>query len=251
MPRIHELIAAENDRVAQANAVVDEAKVTFDKKADHFMGQTRRVTMYDEARSLENTTDVKELVETVRNKLDHVWEFFGKGMDTVVTKDVSNLSPEARADVIVNDKVVLQNVPATALLTLERQLAKVKELYLMIPTLDPAYSWVSDDSAAMPGVMKTMHPQEGQKTEKVADVLVLYEATDKHPAQVKEITLDKNVAKITVERQSGMVSPATKSRWLANISALQTAVKEARQRANMAEVTPFNVADAIRAAIHT
>lgn len=81
-------------------------------------------------------------------------------------------------------------------------------------------------------------------------MLVLYEATDKHPAQVKEITLDKNVAKVTTERQSGMVSPATKALWLRRISDLATAVKEARQRANMAEIEQLKVADSIHDFIH-
>jgi hypothetical protein len=75
---------------------------------------------------------------------------------------------------------------------------------------------VPDTDAELPGTMKTKFAQEGQKTEKVSDVLVPYApATDKFPAQVKEVTLDKNVAKVTTERQSGMVSPATKALWLA------------------------------------
>jgi hypothetical protein len=166
-------------------------------------------------REAENTTDRKELVETVDSKLDHVWEALRDAIDVTVTKETSNTSADAKADVIVDGKVVLTNVPTTALLALEKRLSHLKGLYQSIPTLDPSYTWVPDTDAELPGTMKTAFAQEGHKTEKVSDVLVLYDATDKFPAQVKEVTLDKNVAKvITDRRQSGMVSPATKARWL-------------------------------------
>lgn len=72
MPKIHELIPVEADKVTIANALVDEAIVTFAKKPDHFIGQIRTVAMYDTQREAENTTERKELVETVESKLDHV-----------------------------------------------------------------------------------------------------------------------------------------------------------------------------------
>lgn len=50
MARIHELIPAETDKTTIANTIVEEAITTFAKKPDHFLGQTRVVTMYDETR---------------------------------------------------------------------------------------------------------------------------------------------------------------------------------------------------------
>lgn len=250
MTKIHEIIPVEQDKVQVANSLVDEGINTFAKKPDHFMGQLRRVEMYDTTREAENTTDVKELVETVDLKLGHIWDALKDAFDVSMAKENSNTSTMARADVTVGGVIVLGDVPATALLALEKRMAQLKNLYTAIPTLDPAYAWDPDPSAAMEGVMRTKHPQEGQKTEKVHDYRVLYEATEHHPAQVTEFTVDKNVAKVTTERQSGMVSPATKARWLKNISDLATAVKQARQRANMAEVQTLPVADDIRAFIH-
>lgn len=251
MPRIHELIPVETDKVTIANGLIDEAVNTFAKKTDHFIGQIRRVEMYDSAREVENTTDRKELVETVDGKLDHVWTALREAIDVNASKENSNTSPEARADVVIKGVTVLEDVPATVLLSLEKRLGAIKNLYLAIPTLDPAYAWEPDTAAELAGTMRTVHSQEGQKTEKVTDYRVLYEATDKHPAQIAEFTLDKNVAKVITDRQSGMVSPATKARWVAKISALATAVKEARQRANMADVLPMEVADDIRSYIHS
>lgn len=250
MAKIHELIPVERDTVAAANALLDEGINTFAKRTDHFTGHVRTVVMHDETRSGENMTDVKEMVETVGGKLDHVWSALGRALDVTLTKENSNTGQEARSDVIVDGKVVLKNVPATALLALEKRLGQVKNLYSAIPTLDPAFAWEEDPSAALPGTMRTKHPQEAQKTEKVMKVLTLAPATDKHPAQVEKYTMDENVAKVTVHRTSGMISPAVKAQYLSRIEALRTAVKEARQRANMAPVLDFKVADAIREFIH-
>jgi hypothetical protein len=250
LAKIHELIPVEADKVTIANGLVDEAINTFSKKPDHFLGQNRVVQMYDETRQAENTTDRKELVETVDGKLDHVWDGLREAIDVTVTKENSNTSPQARADVVVGGKTVLTDVPATALLALEKRLAHLKSLYQAIPTLDPSYAWEADDTAALPGAMRTKYPQESQKTEKVPGFQVLYEATKEHPAQVREYTMDQNVAKVIVERQSGLISPARKAQLLTRISALATAVKQARQRANMADVIPLNVADDIRSFIH-
>jgi hypothetical protein len=48
--------------------------------------------MYDTQREAENTTDRKELVETVDSKLDHVWEALREAIDVTVTKENSNTS---------------------------------------------------------------------------------------------------------------------------------------------------------------
>lgn len=248
--KIHELIPVEADKTAAANSLLEEAIATFTKRNDHFMGQIRTVEMYDEARQIENTTEVKELVETVDSKLDHVWKALSQAIDITMAKENSNTSPLARADVIVSGVAVLVDIPATALLALEKKIGQLKGLYQAIPTLDPTFAWEPDLSAALPGVMKTKFPQEGQKTEKVPSFQVMYEATDKHPAQIREYTIDKNVAKVKHHRSSGMVSPATKALWLSRISELHTAVKQARQRANLADIIDLKVSDSIMNFIH-
>jgi hypothetical protein len=250
MPRIHEIIPVETDKVEVAKSLVDEAINTFAKKADHFMGQVRKVEMYADDRQGENTTDIKEVVETVDAKLDHVWGALSPALDLTMAKENSNTSTEARADVIVNGEVILAGLPATALLALEKRVGQIKNLYAAIPTLDPSVNWVLDEAAALPGTFRTAYPQEAQKTEKTLEHKVLYDATKEHPAQVAEYSVDRNVGKITLNRQSGLVSPATKAEWLRRISDLATAVKEARQRANMAEVQRLDVGGDIQTFIH-
>lgn len=248
MTAIHELIPAESDKVAVAKALTEEAVATFSKRTDHFLGHNKAVTMYADDRQAENLADVKEVVTTVDEKLDHVWGGLVKAIDVTATKEMSNTSPDARADVIVNGVTVLEAVPATALLGLERRVKALKDLYQSIPTLDPSFSWQPDTTRE--GVYVTAHAQEGHKTEKVLNHKVLVAATKEHPAQVEKYTMDENVAKVTVTRFSGMVSPADKARWMRRISDLETAVKEARQRANMASIIPLNVGERLHAFIH-
>lgn len=250
MAKIHELIPAESDKVAAANALQAEAINTFAKKQDHFMGQIRDVQMYDERRAAENTREQKEVVETVDSKLAHVWESLAPAIDVTVTKENSNTAPDARANVTIGGKIILGDVPATALLAMEKQLAKLRDLYTAIPTLDPSLTWEPDSNAALPGVMRSKYAMEQHKTEKVPEVITLAPPTDKHPAQTQLVTMDKNVGKISTFKFSGNVSPARKAEWLRRITTLHTAVKEARQRANMAEVLPLTVAESIRTFIH-
>ena len=250
MPKIHELIAADSDRQQIANSLADEAVVTFAKKTDHFMGQTRRIEMFDEAREGENVEDVKEIVTTVEEKLDHVWDGLYRAYDVAATKENSNTSTEARANVIVAGTTVLENVPATVLLQLERELKKLKNLYAAIPTLDPAYAWEPDETAEKPGVFRVANDQVQLRTEKELDKKILYDATEHHPAQVETFTVDRPVGKIITTRISGAVTPARKAEWLRRISELATAVKEARQRANSAEAIEMTVGAQIRTFIH-
>jgi hypothetical protein len=249
MSKIHELLAAEGDRTSVARELVGEAATTFSKRTDHFSGHTKKVEYFEDTRSGENTSDHSELVTTVGAKLAHVWEFLTPALDIQASKENSNTSQEARADVIVDGKTVLTGVPATALLGLEKRVRELKNLYFTIPTLDPGIAWELAAELG-DGVWRTRHAQEQIKTEKVLKSKVLYDATKEHPAQVKEYTIDQGVAKMTTTRLSGMVSPAEKALWISRISKLETAIKEARQRANMAEVVELNVGDAIEAFIH-
>lgn len=250
MAKIHELIPVEQDKTAVANALVEEGIITFTKKVEHFQGHVRNVTMFDAERQIENTTEIVEIVETVPGKLEHIWGALVDAFDVTMAKENSNTSLEARANVVVRGVIVLADMPATALLALEKRLGMLKNLYSAIPTLDPKFAWAEDKAAALAGAMRTLHTQEGHKTEKALRHKVLYEATKEHPAQIESYSIDQNVAKVTIDRQSGMVSPATKALWLRRISDLATAVKEARQRANMAEVIPLAVAEDIRSFIH-
>lgn len=251
MTKIHEIIPVEQDYAKAAKRLVAETVKTFTGKADHFLGQTREVKLFAEERQGENIKEHKELVTTVDAKLNHLWKAgLNKVINITLTKENSNTSDEARADVVVDGKIVLKNLPATALLALEKYLGEIWSAYEAIPTLEPGIKWVEDESASMNGVYITADPAQQNKTEMVKNFKVVYEATEYHPAQVVELSSQEPVGQISVTRTSGMVTPATKAKWLGKIAELKTAVKKARQRANCAEVLTVDVAKDIRDFIH-
>jgi hypothetical protein len=83
------------------------------------------------------------------------------------------------------------------------------------------------------------------RTKKVPRVLVKYEATDKHPAQVETWFEDIPVGVWNTVHLSGAVPAARQRELLARVADLAEAVKIAREEANMAEVTDQHVGGAI------
>ncbi|MQY08212.1 DUF7873 family protein [Actinomadura macrotermitis] len=159
--------------------------------------------------------------------------------DVVATKDWANC--EARADVVVDGQVVVAEVPVTYLLFLEKQLAEVAQLIGRLPVLDASESWSYDEGQ---DVWRT-DPVETARTKKIPRAHVLYEATDKHPAQVETYTEDVIVGTWTKVAYSGALPARRVNELRDRLERLQAAVKFAREEANGAEVVDRRVGDAV------
>lgn len=244
--KLHELIAVFPDTTNVAQAAIEEAKVTFAKKPDHFRGQTRSVNYINEARSSENVTDTKAMVTTVGEKLAFLGKQVSRHWDALLQLEDAN--QRAKADVIVDGTVIVKDAPATWLLGMENRLKNYREVLLHIPTLDPAMVWTNDELAGK-GAYRAL-PQYVFKTEKTINHKVLYEATKEHPAQIREWSEDVPVAKVEVIHTSGMLTPADKSAMLERCDRIIRAVKQARQRANATEVSKIHAAKAIIDYVH-
>lgn len=244
MGKLHELLAVEESLAGAAKKIVAEALVTFTKKADHFQGYVKRYEPFVAGVENERPSEEKAMVTTVRDKLVYTFDAVVPWLDAVLQKEATN--QQARADIIVGDDVLATDVPATYLLGLETKLKELREMAEGIPTLQPGIVWEPDPSHEGSGVFKTAHPIERLRTEKVVKPVVLYPHTDKHPAQVKEVTEDVNVGKFIDTHWSGMYTPAQKSELLGRIDTLLRAVKQARQRANCAEVVTSTIGDTLK-----
>ena len=242
MSQLHEVLAAETDLKAQYRAILDETIHTMTKKQELFSGQQKVLRMSAEDRQDENQDLESQVNETIDGKLDYMWNTVARAIDVAATKENTNGS--AKADVVVNDEVVLKDVPVTVLLSLENQLDKLFDVYKHIPTLSPTLSWEKDtqDDRA---IMKS-NEIKSFKTEKRVEPTVLYPATKEHPAQVKEYSKDVVIGTINTTHFSGLISPGVKSTRLGKITDLRTAVKEARQRANTTQVIPVKYGEAIK-----
>lgn len=245
--QLHEVLAVDQDRANAASAAISETTVTFTKKATHFTGQARTVNFFDEDRQGENTTDTKAIDDTVMSRLEFMGARVAPSYDTLMTKEATNQN--ATADVVVDGVTIVTAAPSTYLLAMEKRLSALVETYRSIPTLAPSVDWSLDESAEFAGVYRSS-PQAQMKTEKVLGSVVLYDATPEHPAQIKETSQDKSVARIETIHFSGMISPAKKAAMLDRLAKLIAAFKQARQRANTTEIVDMKSGKAIFDYLH-
>lgn len=244
--QLHQLLAVEADLVNKAAKIANETKATFQSKSDHFDGHVREYLPFVEPENplMKPEPDIKEIVTTVQAKLDYNAGAMIRAIDAKVSKDSTNSSGLAVADVEING--IAYSLSSTALLSLEGYLTKIRDVYDAIPTLDPSKHW---DPTAAPGVYEAA-PRDTFRTEKVAEPVVKYPATPEHPAQTEMVTLDKNVGIVRTVSTSGRFSPREKSDMLGRIDALLVVVKKARAAANRVEVQQIKVGREVFNYIH-
>jgi len=248
-PQLHEVLAVESDLESQSAKIMNEAIATFTKKASHFIGYHKWLVMFDESRKIEEqgAEDHKEIVDTVKGKVNHVWQHFGRYLDALGQKERTN--QDARADLVVDGKVIAEALPATQLLGLESRLKKLRDVYSAVPTHQPGFEWVPDEARGKE-VFKTANVATSTKSEKAMRHKVLVEPTEYHPAQVENWSENVAVGVFKTEHWTSMVSPAKKAEWLGRLDKLIRAVKKARQRANTAPIVSNKVSSALRQYIH-
>jgi hypothetical protein len=162
--------------------------------------------------------------------LDRIASSLVELFDITATKDWANTM--TKADVVIDGKVLVAAVPAPYLLFLEKQLAELSTTVEKMSELDPGSDWNVDPST---GLFKT-EPTATQRTKKVQRAIVLYAATEHHPAQTQLITEDVVVGQWVTVKLSGAVPVPRKKALLARIEKLSHAVKFAREQANGADV---------------
>lgn len=242
--KLHELLAVEQERKNKANQAIGEAKKTFTKNDPYFDGMVKHYVSLEE-NSDEIPDETKEMVTTVKKKLEEAMELIIAGIDANISKEETNSADVAKAELVVGDKK-FGTFSATSLLALESNINRLKDLYNSIPTLDQTRKWEFDSKT---NVYRT--PEEVKfRTVKRPKVIVKYEATKEHPAQTELLNLDFQVGKYETVYTSGKVTSSQKSDMIARIDELLEAVKIARSKANNAEVKNVKVGKDIFEFIH-
>lgn len=167
------------------------------------------------------TEDVLQQIGTTLTRL----------FDVTATKDWANAA--ARADVTVDGRTLLRQVPVTYLLFLEKQLKDLHTFVKKLPVLDAAESWTHDPST---DVWRT-EPVRTVRTKKVPRNHVKAEATEQHPAQVEVYYEDVVVGYWTTVKFSGALPAKRVNELLERVEKLQEAVQFAREEANGTEVS--------------
>jgi len=241
MAKLHELLAVMADTTNSAAAITKETQIVFTKKPDHFRGHTKTVKFFDESRAGENTSESKEMVDTVDGKLDHTLKAVGRHYDALLQLEEAN--GRAKADLVVDGTTIMKDVPATFLLGMESRLKQVRDLILAVPTLEMSVKWAEDANLG-DGVYRS-DPMVAMKTEKMLKSRILVEPTKEHPAQVEKWNEDTPVARIETTHTSSMITPHEKSAMLIKCDKMIAAVKKARQRANTVDVKSMSIAEDI------
>jgi len=164
--------------------------------------------------------------------------------DVVLTKDAANM--QAVGDIVIlgdnsSAGTVIDTVPVTYLLFLEKQLVDLRTFVAKLPTLDPADTWELDTASGDWAAT----PSQTTRTKKVPRNHVKAEATDKHPAQVEMYFEDVIVGTWTTKKFSGALPAQRVATLLARVDKLIEAVKFARESANSIDITDARVGQKI------
>lgn len=155
--------------------------------------------------------------------------------DVAATRDEGNMI--ARASVVVDGVIVLENLPVPTLIYLEKKLADLRQFLLKLPVLDSAVNWTWDEGQ---GLFKS-DPIKTVSTAKVPQNHVKAPATDKHPAQVDVLYQDVPVGDWTRVKYSGALQRTKLAELLERVVTLSDAVKKAREEANSTMVEDIHI----------
>jgi len=253
-PELHEVLAVQGDLEANARRVLEEGKDTFNNRENLFEGRDRILKMFDEKdQNLEGAhAEHQEIATTVGAKLKYVQKPIGKHWDCLLQKESTNQN--AKADVVIGKTVIAKDVPAGALVAFERELKEYRALLETIKTLAPNKKWVKDNDLiaadGSKGIYRDDFKDKKLKTIQTIQHKVLVPPTEKHPAQLEKWKENVPVGEFTEERFSSKITPAEKSKLLAKVSALISAVKKARMRANKETVVKTAVSKSFFSFIH-
>lgn len=229
MPKLNQINAVVSARKNEADKAVTELhKVS--QKEQLFVGRERTYRPLDEVNGQKLPPEsqrvqqrVDDLIRQAREKWTELWNL-------VLTQDTGN--QKARADIVVDGKLILSDVPVTTLLFLDKQVNDLETFVSKLPTPDPAEEWNHDPST---GLLRSK-ASESLRTSKEPTVIVKYAATKEHPAQTELFTKDVPVGTWTQILYSGSISTDRKNAILARVRKLQDAIKAAKEQANLLEV---------------
>lgn len=232
MPKLNAILAVEKGRRTELHTLITSLHRAT-QQASLMTGHHKKFTpRREDGEAFPDDSQVVQL--TYEAAIKDITGALVSLLDTVATKDWTNC--EARADVVVDGKVFLPQVPVTFLLFLEKELHDLRTFVEKMVELDPAERWSYDAGTGL----HQSEPVQTQKTKKEQRPIVLYHATEHHPAQTQLITEDVVVGHWTTVKRSGAIPRPRKRALLERITKLEEAVKFARERANSIDAIEIN-----------
>jgi len=233
MAKLNQIIAVQAGKKAKSKETLTEAYHQI-KKADLMSGLVRTYQPRDEGG--EPQPEERKFVQVkVNDLIQKVTRDLVEMFDVVATQDWANTA--ARADIIVEGRRLLEGVPVTHLLFIEKQLVDIRTFIEALPTLDAAEEWEYKPEFDS----YVSRASRSNRTKKVPKNHIKYEATKEHPAQVEMYMEDVWVGTWTTIKFSGAIPAAAKNAMIERVNKLLDAVKSAREEANGMEVHSVKV----------
>ena len=237
MAKLNQIVAVLNGKKNQTQKALTE---TYKKlqKGSLFEGLSRTYTPADEDGEAQ-PPEKKNVQFNAKQACNEVRETLTDLFDVTATQDFGNC--EAKSDVVVDGNTVLSGVPVTYLLFLEKQLTNINTFIQTIPVLEPGETWNWDENADC----YATDPTHTNRTKKVPRSHILYEATEKHPAQVEMYHEDVIAGQWKTIKFSGALAAQEKNEMTQRVRRLQEAVKFAREEANSMEVEQIKIGNRV------
>jgi hypothetical protein len=237
MPKLNQIVAVVAGKKTRAEKEYGDLNKIVQKR-DLFEGLTRTYAKLNE--NGEDFPPEKKLPQkAIGDILTDLRGLLTGIVDAVATQEYGNTI--ARADVKVDGKVVLSQVPVTVLLYLDKQLTDMGTFVGNFPVLDPSETWIKNEGT---GQYQT-EPTKTVKTKKEQKSLVLIAPTKEHPGQAQMISEDIMVGNWTTVKISSVLTQMDKKAILERITKLQDGVKVAREEANSIDVKDVQLAGPI------
>jgi hypothetical protein len=227
MAKLNQIIAIEKGVKSRVYGEFTNLFKTI-QKSELFQGVARSYQKLDEEGE-DLPAERKKVQLTADEALKRTETILSELINTTARKDWSNNT--ATADLVVDGETIVEGVPVTFLLFLEKQLTDVRKFIGTLPTLDSSEDWNQDANS---GLYKTPATPT-HRTKKVQKPLVLFPATPEHPAQTQMITEDVLVGHWHTIKESGALPAPRKQQLIDRVESLINAVKQAREAANNAD----------------
>jgi len=179
----------------------------------------------------------KEVQLKIHHALPELKKYLADFYDCVLTQESAN--QKATADIEIDGNILKTDVPVTVILFLEKQVTDLLTFSRNLPTLPTDKVWDFDANKDC----YVTEPEKTTKTQKRPEVVVKYEATKEHPAQVDMFAVDKTIGHWTTRHLSGALPLSVKEEIIKRLEKLQDALKSAREAANSQETEFVRMGD--------
>lgn len=224
MRKLNQVLAAEKSIKARTYAAITEMHKAAQVPA-LFNGHSKTYEPLKED-GLPQPTQTQKVQRNAEEMFAEVQKSMSELFDVYATKDWGN--QKAKSDLVVDGQILIKDAPATYLLFLDKQLSDLLTFVGKMTELDGATDWTKDPNT---GLFRSDSVQTFT-TQKVQRALVMYQATEHHPAQTQLITEDQVVGRWSTVKQSGAVPAPRKKRLMERIQKVLDAAKHALENAN-------------------